>query len=183
MNNQPSPNVIPLSRRAFIQSGALVLMGSNVAFPKEETTVRVGLMTDLHYADKESGGSRHYRDSKQKIAEAVKYFNQSPPDFVIELGDIIDRAVDVKTELSYLKTIEAEYSKLACQRHYVFGNHCLDTLTKEEFIANTGMSDPYHSFDKHGYHFVVLDSCYNSKGNQSLSEKCGAGAQIVRAIG
>lgn len=157
-------NVKRLNRRAFIQGSALVLVGAGGLKVHGAEAVEVGLITDLHYADKETRGSRHYRDSKEKIKDAVGYFNEKKPAFVIELGDFIDRAVDVETELRYLKVIEKEYSKLKCDRYYVFGNHCLDTLKKEEFIAHTGMKAPHYSFDAGGYHFVVLDACYNSKG-------------------
>ena len=34
------------------------------------------------------------------------------------------------------------------------------TLTKEKFVANSAMSEPCCSFDKGGFHFVILDACY-----------------------
>ena len=158
---RPTPN---LNRRAFLQGTTLMLTCPGMVLGKSQEVVRVGLVTDIHYADKNTGGSRHYRDSKLKLREAVSHFNKEKPAFVIELGDFIDRAKDVETELQYLKVIEKEYSQLQCDRYYVLGNHCLDTLSKEEFIANTGMDAPHYSFDKGGFHFVALDACFNSKG-------------------
>ena len=38
----------------------------------------------------------------------------------------------------------------AANRHYVLGNHCVDTLTKEEFLAGVGQKRSYYSFDAGG---------------------------------
>ena len=54
--------------------------------------VRIGLVTDLHYADKPPGGSRHYRDSLAKLAAAGEQFAKAKTDVVVELGDFIDSA-------------------------------------------------------------------------------------------
>ena len=52
--------------------------------------IRIGLITDIHYADLDTAGSRHYRDSVTKVREAVRIFNEAEPDIVICLGDLID---------------------------------------------------------------------------------------------
>ena len=49
-------------------------------------------------------------------------------------------------------------------RHHVLGNHCVDTLTKEEFLDRVGQERSFYSFDVGGYHFVVLDACFRSDG-------------------
>jgi len=91
-------------------------------------------------------------------------------DFAVELGDLIDTGVgtisdDVITrDITYLKAIETEFAKCADKRHYVLGNHCVDVLTKAEFAANCAGKAKHYSFDRGGVHFVVLDACYNSKG-------------------
>ncbi|MEX0793638.1 MAG: metallophosphoesterase [Pirellulaceae bacterium] len=130
------------------------------AIPK----LRIGLVTDMHYADKDPAGTRHYRESLAKLEEAGKAFAEHKPDFVVELGDFIDAAADVATEQRYLKAIQAEFSQVAQDRHYVLGNHCVDTLTKEEFLGGVGQEKSYYSFDQAGHHFIVLDSCFRSDG-------------------
>ena len=154
------------SRRAFLKSSTLAVcaMSSNQLFAKEKPTLKVGLLTDLHFADKKTAGTRHYRDSLVKIKEAVKIFNEKKITFGVELGDFIDRAVDVPTELRYLNAIEKEYKKLKADRHYVIGNHCVDTLTKKQFLKNCGAKREYYSFDKNGFHFVILDACFKKDG-------------------
>lgn len=135
---------------------------------KSETTaanagiLRFGLITDLHYADKPIAGTRHYRDTLSKLEEAVAAFARLDPKprFAVELGDLIDAADSVETELDYLKTIDATFRKLCDERHYVLGNHCVDTLTSAEFLAQVGQKSSFESFDHDGRHFVVLDACF-----------------------
>lgn len=46
----------------------------------------------------------------------------------------------------------------------MLGNHCVTTLTKEEFLEGVDQKSPHYSFDKGGIHFVVLDACFRSDG-------------------
>ena len=160
----------PLSRRAFVRDGALLLGGlaghSLLAVDRaQEPAFRIGLVTDLHYADKPKNGSRYYRETLEKLEEAVTVFNNERPAFVVELGDLIDKAETVEQELAWLDAVERVYSRTKAKRHYVLGNHCVDTLTKSEFATHTGAAKtPHYSFDHAGSHFVVLDACYRSDG-------------------
>ena len=121
-------------------------------------------MTDLHYADKPPGGSRHYRDSVAKMAAAGQQFAQAKTDVVIELGDFIDSADTLEAEKGFLQRIQAELSKLPGPRHYVLGNHCVSALTKPEFLEIVGQTSSYYSFDLNKFHFVILDACFRSDG-------------------
>ncbi|MFN3151280.1 metallophosphoesterase family protein [Bremerella sp.] len=155
------------SRRRFLQTGVLLLAGANaspVFAQGEKPMLRIGLMTDLHYADKNPAGSRYYRETLAKIAEASRKLSDARLDFLVELGDFIDAADSVDVELGYLKTIQKPFAEISENRHYVLGNHCVDTLTKEEFLSTVGQERSYYSFDQGGYHFVVLDSCFRSDG-------------------
>lgn len=165
----PTPTV--LGRRAFLKGGTLVLAGvglghrSLIAGEKPaKDGVRVGLITDLHYADKPPAGTRHYRETLTKLAEAADRFAKDKPDFVVELGDLVDAADSVETELAYLKRIDKAFAAISKARHYVLGNHCVDTLTKDEFLGEVGQTKSYYSFDVGGVHFVVLDACFRSDG-------------------
>ena len=160
----------PLARRAFLHHGSLLLgslhLGQVLAIePKAQPLFSIGLMTDLHYADKAPTKTRFYREALGKLDEAVDSFNQKKPAFVVELGDLIDKATTVEQELEWLSTIEKRYARLAVPRHYVFGNHCVTTLTKEEFAAHTGRSKtPHYAFEEAGVTFIVLDACFREDG-------------------
>jgi UDP-2,3-diacylglucosamine pyrophosphatase LpxH len=165
----------PTSRRAFLQQSGLLLAGGVIggvaasqAWAAEndaaQPKLRAGLFTDVHYADRAPAGNRYYRESLQKVQEAVGAFNKEGCEVAFELGDLIDEAPDVEKEIGYLRTIDAEYAKFQGKRNYVLGNHCVYSLTKEQFIENSGMEKPYYSFDQNGFHFVVLDGCYRADG-------------------
>lgn len=125
-----------------------------------------GLVTDIHYADADAGGSRHYRDSMGKLQEAVETFNRRGVSFVVELGDFVDAGPSKPREIEYLHSIDKLYRTIQADRHYVLGNHCLHAFTKTEFLANCGakVKKSYYSFDHDRFHFVVLDANYTRQG-------------------
>jgi len=167
-------NSLRLGRRAFIQDGTLLLAAALTTDASElfadddddndRARLRVGLITDLHYADKPPAGSRHYRETLGKLAEAGTQFEKHKPTFVVELGDLIDAADAVETEQRYLQAINREFKAASKDRHYVLGNHCVDMLTKAEFLAGVEQKESYYSFDRGNFHFVVLDACFRSDG-------------------
>lgn len=160
------------SRRTFIQNGTLWLLGGGLGFSRaavlsaeeSQRRLRIGMVTDLHYADKPPAGTRHYRETLAKIAEVGEEFQKARPDFVVELGDLIDAAETVEAEKQYLARINKEFSSLPGDKHYVLGNHCVSTLTKDEFLEGVGQRKSHYSFDSGGFHFVVLDACFLSSG-------------------
>ncbi len=161
-------------RRVMLRNGALILASAAIdpttllADDKDaksrETKLRIGLVTDLHFADKAPAGTRHYRETLGKLNEAAMQFGQHKLDFVVELGDFIDAAASVDVERRYLKKVNTAFSKICNDRHYVLGNHCVDTLTKEEFLGGIEKQRSYYSFDRGEFHFVVLDSCFRGDG-------------------
>ncbi len=162
-------NSYRLGRRAFLKNGTLVLAATSLsarrAFAAEDASpLRVGLVTDLHYADKAPAGTRHYRETLAKLEEAARQFERDQPNFLVELGDLIDAADSVDVEQGYLKTINRPFSEICKDRHYVLGNHCVDTLNKEEFLGGVEQEKSYYSFDRGGIHFVVLDACFRNDG-------------------
>ncbi|WP_169977864.1 metallophosphoesterase family protein [Tautonia rosea] len=175
MSHHPLPKWI--GRRAFLGQGVLLLGAASMTKSTiaaastlpgrsldDRSVLRFGLITDLHYADKPPAGSRHYRETPTKLAEASERFQEASLDFLVELGDLIDAAESVEVELSYLDRIDQAFSKIAERRVYVLGNHCVDTLTKEEFLGRVGQERSFDSFDAGGFHFVWLDSCFRSDG-------------------
>lgn len=183
-HNQVDRHFSKTGRRAFIRNGSLILLGASTGIfggcnpngvPQGNNSgslqptpsplpLKFGLVTDLHYADKATAGSRHYRESTAKLQEAIKSFDKPEIKFVVELGDLIDAAESVEEETAYLKTINSILTSLSCDMHYVLGNHCVTTLTKPEFLGEVGQQESFYSFDVGGYHFVILDACFRSDG-------------------
>ncbi len=177
-NSQPNPLH---QRRAILQGGALLLT-PNFWLPMDskssancttigemdsedfKASIQIGMVTDLHYADKPSAGSRHYRETLGKLSAASREFSHKSLDLIVELGDFIDAADSVAEELKYLKRINRDFSSISTKRHYVLGNHCVHTLKKQEFLDTVEQKKSFYSFDEGGIHFVVLDSCFRSDG-------------------
>ena len=132
--------------------------------PDAPPAVRAGLVTDVHYADREMRINRFYRESRAKLRESIDRFNRFRTDFVVELGDLIDAADWLEEEIGHLETIEREFRRFEGERHYVLGNHCVHSLTKEEFLEHSGAAATFYSFDRGPFHFVVLDACYREDG-------------------
>ena len=158
-----------LGRRAFTKNGTLFLAAattdpSSLLAQENAESVRIGLITDLHYANKPPAGTRYYRETLDKFSEAAERFSQSQLAFLVELGDLIDSAPSVAAERRHLKRINRELSASCPNRHYVLGNHCVHTLTKHEFLDEVERPASYYSFDHGDFHFVVLDACFRSDG-------------------
>ena len=133
--------------------------------------VRFGIVTDCHYANADTVGTRYYRHSLDKLGECVEAMNKQQVDFLVELGDFKDQnspPAEQKT-LSYLQAVESVFCKFDGPAYHVLGNHDQDSLSKTQFltnIENTGIDAgrSYYSFDFNGVHFVVLDANYKSDG-------------------
>ncbi|MDB4768927.1 metallophosphoesterase [Saprospiraceae bacterium] len=163
-------------RRKFVRDVSLFTV-SSIILPFQScnlnsNNIRFGLTTDSHYADRSSSGSRYYKQSLEKMREFIKEMNDSKVDFVIHLGDLKDEAPDKQEEdtLRFLREIEQTYAEFKGPRYHCIGNHDLDSINKEQFLSvveNTGISKnkSYYSFDKRGFHFVVLDANYDRNGN------------------
>lgn len=157
------------ARRAILQHGSLCLAGLGggnmlAATADAKPLLRAGLMTDLHYADKEPTKKRFYREALAKLDEAVDVMNREKPARLLELGDFIDQADAVDLEIEWLKTMEARFARLSMPRHYVLRNHCVDTVTKQEFTAHTKAAGSFERFESGGITFLSLDSCFRSDG-------------------
>jgi alkaline phosphatase len=168
-----------MDRRKLLKDGTLFLLGSSaflrnhpagaveeeIQASDQEAVLRLGLITDVHYADKAAAGTRHYRDSLSKMEKAVALFREQSIGTLIELGDFVDAAETPATEVAYLESIEKVFSLHCEDRHYVLGNHCVWTLTKQQFADHCGArSQSYYSFDRNGVHLVVLDACFRADG-------------------
>jgi len=134
-------------------------------------TVRFSIVTDCHYADADTVGTRYYRESLDKLGECVEAMNAQKVNFLVELGDFKDQnspPVEQKT-LSYLRAVESVFHKFEGPTYHVLGNHDEDSISKQQFLVNinnTGINPTksYYSFDYNGVHFIVLDANYKSDG-------------------
>ncbi|MEQ9102502.1 MAG: metallophosphoesterase [Imperialibacter sp.] len=163
-----------ITRRLFLKSTLITLPTIGIignAMAAKKPKVRFGVVTDSHYADREPGGIRYYRESLEKMAEFTEVMNREKVDFVIHLGDFKDEDTNRREAdtLKYLQNLEAVYAQFKGPRFHVIGNHDVDSISKAQFIANvenTGIDSGlgYYSFDKKGFHFIVLDPNFHPDG-------------------
>jgi len=171
---QHSSVVWEMSRRDFLKACGVALAGG-IFYPYSPTEaqsagpgllLRFGLVTDVHYADVEPRGTRYYRESSSKLRECVDLMNREKVAFLCELGDFKDQAdppVEEST-LRFLRDIENVFRGFDGPRYHVLGNHDVDSISKEQFLAATGQSSCYYTFNSGGIHFIVLDACFTSEG-------------------
>jgi len=162
-----------INRRDFILSFSAVLMLPRWARGDalDSEICRFGMVTDSHYADVVGTGTRKYSESLVKMRECVDFMNQRDPAFLVHLGDFVDGVghPSVEEAVARVEALKIEATRFEGPRYHVLGNHCLDALSKGDFlnsIENTGI-DParsFFSFDAKGVHFVVLDACFQSDG-------------------
>ena len=165
-----------ISRRKFLGiTGATAagLMISPDLFAKsgQKPIVRFGMLSDVHYAEREPQWNRAYRQSKAKVQEAVDRMNQEKLDFAIELGDFKDQDAvpNEANTLKYLSDIESVFQKFKGPTYHVLGNHDTDGISKQQFlerVENTDIpkTESYYSFSRKGIHFVVLDGDFTKEG-------------------
>lgn len=169
-----------ITRRFFLRASAATLSGLAVTpfsctlqtTPgRRQDTARFGIVTDSHYADTDTIGSRYYRQSLDKLTECVELMNTQKVDFLIELGDFKDQdnpPVKQRT-ITNLQAVEKVFQKFNGPTYHVLGNHDADSISKEQFLTNIENTDidqsrSYYSFDFNGVHFVILDANYRSDG-------------------
>ena len=118
--------------------------------------MKIGLVADPQYANKQTVGKRYYSESLLKLAEAIDTFNYYNVDFVQNLGDIID----VKWES--FDSILPIYNNLNAdiENYPLLGNHDfdIDSTYLEGLLEKLSMPDYYYSFSKKGWRFIVLDA-------------------------
>ncbi len=156
-----------MSRRLFLtQAGTWLLPAACPALPAaaEQPLARIGLATDIHFADKPAAGAREYRASLSKLGEAVEIWNREKVDAAIELGDFVDSSPTAAQETADLRRILEVLGGLRAPRYFALGNHCVFTLTKKQFLEAWGAGQSWYSFSLNGYRGIVLDSAFSSDG-------------------
>jgi len=170
------PNNWNLSRRKFLgiagtTAAGLMLSPELFAKNSEKPIIRFGMISDVHYANREPAGTRFYNQSLTKVQEAIERMNQEKLDFAIELGDFKDQDAvpNEASTLKYLTDIESVFRKFQGPTYHVLGNHDVDGISKQQFlerVENTGIpkTKSYYSFNQKGIHFVILDGDFTKDG-------------------
>ncbi len=112
-----------------------------------------GAIADCQYCPGPNRGSRHYAASVAKLKECVDDLNERDLEFVVHLGDLIDRgyaSFDVVLPL---------YQSLRMPAYHVLGNHDFEVADKwkAKVTERLGMESKYYDFALKGWRFLALD--------------------------
>lgn len=143
-----------MSRRAFLATTALAAAFPAVAGANSLPVARLGLVADPQYADQDPVGTRFYRQSISKLAEAIDSFNARDLDCCVNVGDLIDK---------HWASFDEIFKPLSRSRHafhHVLGNHDFDVA--DEFKARVpkrlGLKRRYYAVQMDGFCLVMLDT-------------------------
>ncbi|MFD1768334.1 metallophosphoesterase family protein [Sphingobacterium suaedae] len=152
-----------INRKKFIRLGAwgvsslfvtATLSNSIVATNRsnKKTKVRFGIISDLHYD--------LMHDGEQRAQQFITTMKNELPDFIIQLGDFCVPKPENK------KLLEI-WNQFRGDAFHVLGNHDTDGgYSAEQTLTFWQMPARYYSFDKNGFHFVVLDGNEKSETNK-----------------
>lgn len=126
----------------FVSLFLIIVVLGITSCTKKEVPVRFAIASDFHAPDVPGG--------KDRVGEFIKAANDENVDFIIELGDFcrLDSTSQVYRDI---------WSSFEGDKYHTIGNHDLDRYNTDEYVEGMGMPNRYYSFDKGGFHFVVLD--------------------------
>ncbi len=133
----------------------LFVKGLLAAEPGAKPFFSFGVIADCQYCNVKVSKSavRQYQLSQKKLTTCVKHMNQFDLQFVVHLGDFIDR--DFK---SFAKVVPI-YDQLKADHYHVLGNHDFSVADehKGKVPGALGLKSRYHQFRYRGYRFIALD--------------------------
>jgi manganese-dependent ADP-ribose/CDP-alcohol diphosphatase len=144
-----------MNRRHFInRTAAAIVAAPFVARGATTNGFEIGLVADAQYADVDPKGTRFYRASLGRLAEAVEHFNARELAFCVHLGDLIDR------EWRSFDEITRPLTQTRQRWHHLLGNHDFEVLDehKPDVPGRLGMAQRYGGFEHGGFRFLVLDT-------------------------
>lgn len=151
-----------LSRRTLLQKSASI--ATFLAIPSYriladqpsvgDSKLQLGVVADPQYADVPTLGTRFYRQSIQKLTDAIAHFNEQRVDLSINLGDLIDR------NWSSFEAMTAVLGRSKSPFYHVLGNHDFDVLEEEKrkVVHRIGIPSKYYRVLAPGWRFLFLDT-------------------------
>lgn len=127
---------------------------AKAADPAEPShTFQFGVIADCQYCNGQATGERKYTLSPRKLEHAVEHFNALDLEYVVHLGDFIDR------DFESFAVVGPIYEQLKAPHHHVLGNHDFSVAdeNKKDVPKKMGLTSRYYDFEVKGWRFVVLD--------------------------
>jgi 3',5'-cyclic AMP phosphodiesterase CpdA len=112
------------------------------------------MVADVQYSDREPKRARFYRGAIEKLREAMACFRTNRVDFVMELGDIIDR------DYASYATVLPEFRGAGVrEQHLVLGNHewKVAAADRSRVLSVLGLTARYYCLGLDRWRLVVMD--------------------------
>ena len=135
----------------------LVLLLSVNVFAQEKETGNIefsfGVIADCQYCSVQGTGVRKYSISHNKLENCVAHFNTMELEYVVHLGDFIDR------DFESFDIVGPIYNQLIMPKYHVLGNHdfSVPDEKKKDVVGKMGLPSKYYDFVVKGWRFIVLD--------------------------
>ena len=131
-----------------------------------ESNLKIGFTADWEYGYKNKIGNKPTNKAPEAMEKAVAYFNgEFHPELVIAAGDLVESSLSKKdTTIKQFGEMRDIFSKIESRRAYVFGNHDLRDLTKEEIRGLLGMEGNHSYFDMGDWRIVLVDTNFKKDG-------------------
>lgn len=117
--------------------------------------VRFGVVTDVH---------RHYFPyADERLQKFIDAAEDAKVDFIICIGDFTYPAAKNQP---FVDT----WNSFSGSKYQVIGNHDCDATSKELWLDFVGQKElgRFYSFDKNGFHFIILDDNFIKSGNSYI---------------
>ncbi len=121
----------------------LLLLIMSPIYAKKFDQIKIGICSDVHLPT--------MHDSRHRIQVFIDSMTVASPDFIIELGDF-------GTPAEKYAALFDIWDSFPGDKYHVIGNHEMDGgFSERQALDYRGMKSPYYSFDKNGFHFILLD--------------------------
>lgn len=136
-----------------ILSLGFIIVVNACACQDNEKSFSIGVIADCQYCADPGKGVRKYAASESKLSKCVDHFNSMDLDYVVHLGDFIDR--DIKS----FDVVSPIYNQLNMPKYHVLGNHDFSVLEREkkDIPKILGLPSKYYDFEVKGWRFIILD--------------------------
>lgn len=124
--------------------------------------MKLFLISDVHFGKDvayPTSGNESFGTLGSKFpaifSKIVQKLNEA--DLLVNLGDGISAQSQEIDSIAYKRFLE-HFKEVKIPVYHIIGNHDTTNLTRGQLMKLTGQQNTYFSFDKNGFHHVMLDS-------------------------
>ncbi len=137
-----------------------------------------GVIADVQYSDQDPLGTRYYRESLPKLREAISLLKRDSVQFIIDLGDLIDKDYDS------FKPVLSIFDSSGLQTYHITGNHdySVEPHLKSHLPVIRPTDKGYFTYKCEKFRFLFLNgneiSTYASNNEDSIKKA----ARYIQAL-